>query len=211
MAVYTVTHGIHLDGVSAVQTLTPVDNVRLGDSVTVAGAGAKFNVTGPVISVEPFEYTGKDEDGYLQFDYDSPKPNQVLYEVAGQSNDDSYNELDGTLTYTASVTWIVNADVTAWLGITSATANDTAFITTCVAASNAWCYRKRKEAGYTDATASAPSDDVKLGTVMYAATLYRERGSVDSFASFDGMGSFPIPSTLGRIMQLLGCGRAQVA
>jgi hypothetical protein len=47
---------------------------------------------------------------------------------------------------------------------------------------------------------------------MYAATLYRERGSVDSFASFDSMAVGASPSaTLGRIMQLLGCGRAQVA
>jgi hypothetical protein len=211
MAVYTVTHGIHLDGVSAVQTLTSVDNVRLGDSVTVAGAGAKFNATAAIISVEPYAYTGKDDDGYLQFDYDDPRPNQVLYEVANQTDDDGYYELDGTLTYTATVTWVVDADVTAWLGISSATANDTAFITTCTAAANAWCYRKRKEAGYTDATNTSPSADVKLGTIMYAGTLYRERGSVDSFASFDGMGSLPIPATLGRIMQLLGCGRAQVA
>jgi len=135
----------------------------------------------------------------------------VLYEVANQTDDDGYYELDGTLTYTATVTWVVDADVTAWLGVSSATANDTAFITTCTAAANAWCYRKRKEAGYTDATNTSPSADVKLGTIMYAATLYRERGSVDSFASFDGMGSLPIPATLGRIMQLLGCGRAQVA
>jgi hypothetical protein len=46
---------------------------------------------------------------------------------------------------------------------------------------------------------------------MYAATLYRERGSADSFASFDAMSSIPIPSTMGRIMALIGCGRPQVA
>lgn len=211
MAVYTVTHGIHLDGVSAVQTLTSLDDVRLGDTVTVAGAGAKFNGAFSILSLEPYAYTGKDEDGYLQFNYDEAKPNQVLYEVSGQTNDTAYYELNGTLTYTPTVTWITDADVTAWLGISSATSNDSAFITTCVAASNVFCARKRKEAGYTDAYNTAPSADVKLGTVMYAATLYRERGSVDSFASFDGMGSIPIPTTLGRIMQLLGCGRAQVA
>jgi hypothetical protein len=46
---------------------------------------------------------------------------------------------------------------------------------------------------------------------MYAALLYRERGSADSFASFDSMGTFPVPSALGRILQLLGVGRPQVA
>jgi hypothetical protein len=110
------------------------------------------------------------------------------------------------------VSWIVAADVTSWLGIDVATANDTAFVTVCVNASNAWCYRKRREAGYIDSMTTVPSADVKLGATMYAATLYRERGSVDSFASFDSMGIPAAPSaTLGRIMQLLGCGRAQVA
>jgi hypothetical protein len=115
------------------------------------------------------------------------------------------------LTYTQSVSWIIASDVLSWLGIDVATANDTAFVTVCVSASNSWCYRKRREAGYIDSMTTVPSADVKLGTIMYAATLYRERGSVDSFASFDAMGTFPVPSTLGRIMQLLGCGRAQVA
>jgi hypothetical protein len=116
------------------------------------------------------------------------------------------------LTYTQSVSWIVAADVTSWLGIDVATANDTAFVTVCVNASNAYSFRKRREAGYVDQMNVAPSADVKLGTVMYAATLYRERGSVDSFASFDSMAIGASPSaTLGRIMQLLGCGRAQVA
>jgi hypothetical protein len=47
---------------------------------------------------------------------------------------------------------------------------------------------------------------------MYAATLYRERGtSGDSYGSYDGFSNQPQPVTLARIMQLLGCGRAQVA
>jgi hypothetical protein len=82
----------------------------------------------------------------------------------------------------------------------------------CVSAANAWCFRKRREAGYTDSASTVPSADVELGTTMYAATLYRERGtSGDSYGGFDGMGNLPMPVTLHRIMQLLGCGRAQVA
>ncbi len=38
----------------------------------------------------------------------------------------------GTLTWTPTCTWITSSNVTEFLGITAATANDTAFIATCV-------------------------------------------------------------------------------
>jgi len=211
MSVYTITHGFHFDDVSAVQTLTPSE-VQPGDSVVINGAGAKFNGTFTVISVEEWAYIGKDQEGYLEFDYDVPKLNQVLYAVTGQLDDEAYAALAGTLTFTESITWTTSALVLAWLGIDVATANDTAFVAKCVSAANAWCFRKRREAGYTDLQGTVPSADVELGTTMYAATLYRERGtSGDSYGGFDGMGNLPMPVTLHRIMQLLGCGRAQVA
>ena len=211
MSVYTITHGFHYDDVSAVQTLTPSE-VQPGDSIVVNGAGAKFNGTFTVISVEEWEYIGKDQEGYLEFNYDVPKLNQVLYTHAGHDNDTEYAALAGTLTYTVTPAWTTSALVLSFLGIDVATANDTAFVAKCVSASNFWCYRKRREAGYTDPSASAPSADIEMAATLYAATLYRERGSVDSFASFDSMAIGASPSaTLGRIMQLLGCGRAQVA
>ena len=210
MAVSTITHVRRVDNYAAVQTLTDAA-VQVGDSVTIAAVAlAGFNATAVVLSTEPYYLDGVDQEGYLVFDYGIPRENQVVYANAGV--DVPYEAESGTLTYTESVTWIVSADVLAWLGIDTATANDTAFVATCVNASNAWCYRKRREGGYTDSMTTVPSADVKLGTIMYAATLYRERGSVDSFASFDSMGMGAAPSaTLGRIMQLLGCGRAQVA
>jgi hypothetical protein len=211
MSVYTITHGFHFDGVSAVQTLTPSE-VQPGDSVVIAGAGAKFNGTFTVISVEEWEYIGKDQQGYLEFNYDVPKLNQVLYAVTGQADDEEYAALAGTLTFTETITWTTSALVLSWLGIDVATANDTAFVAKCVSAANAWCFRKRREAGYTDQQGTVPSADVELGTTMYAATLYRERGtSGDAYGAFDGMGNLAQPVTLHRIMQLLGCGRAQVA
>jgi hypothetical protein len=211
MSVYTITHGFHFDDVSAVQTLTPSE-VQPGDSIVVAGAGAKFNGTFTVISVEEWEYIGKDQQGYLEFNYDVPKLNQVLYAVTGQADNEEYAALAGTLTFTETITWTTSALVLSWLGIDVATANDTAFVAKCVSAANAWCFRKRREAGYTDQQGTVPSADVELGTTMYAATLYRERGtSGDSYGGFDGMGNLPMPVTLHRIMQLLGCGRAQVA
>ena len=210
MAVSTITHVRRVDNYAAVQTLTDAE-VQAGDSVTIGSVAVTgFNATATVVSTEPYYLDGVDEEGYLVFDYSDPRPNQIVYANSGV--DVEYQAASGTLTYTQSVTWIVAADVLAWLGIDTATANDTAFVTTCVNASNAWCYRKRREAGYVDSMSTVPSADVKLGAVMYAATLYRERGSVDSFASFDSMAIGASPSaTLGRIMQLLGCGRAQVA
>jgi hypothetical protein len=211
MSVYTITHGFHFDDVSAVQTLTPSE-VQPGDSIVVAGAGVKFNGTFTVISVEEWAYIGKDQEGYLEFDYDVPKLNQVLYAVTGQADNESYAALAGTLTFTETITWTTSALVLSWLGIDVATANDTAFVAKCVSAANAWCFRKRREAGYTDLQGTVPSPDVELGTTMYAATLYRERGtSGDAYGAFDGMGNLAQPVTLHRIMQLLGCGRAQVA
>jgi hypothetical protein len=211
MSVYTITHGFHFDDVSAVQTLTPSE-VQPGDSIVVAGAGGKFNGTFTVISVEEWAYIGKNDEGYLEFDYDVPKLNQVLYAHGGHNDDQSYAALAGTLTFTETITWTTSALVLSWLGIDVATANDTAFVAKCVSAANAWCFRKRREAGYTDLQGTVPSADVELGTTMYAATLYRERGtSGDAYGAFDGMGNLAQPVTLHRIMQLLGCGRAQVA
>jgi hypothetical protein len=211
MSVYTITHGFHFDDVSAVQTLTPSE-VQPGDSVVIAGAGVKFNGTFTVISVEEWEYIGKDQQGYLEFNYDVPKLNQVLYAVTGQADDEEYAALAGTLTFTETITWTTSALVLSFLGIDVATANDTAYIAKCVSASNYWCFRKRREAGYTDQQGTVPSPDVELAATLYAGQLYRERGtSGDAYAGFDGMGNLPMPVTLHRIMQLLGCGRAQVA
>jgi hypothetical protein len=211
MSVYTITHGFHFDDVSVVQTLTPSE-VQPGDSIVVAGAGAKFNGTFTVISVEEWEYIGKDQQGYLEFNYDVPKLNQVLYAVTGQADDQEYAALAGTLTFTESITWTTSALVQSFLGIDVATANDTLYIAKCVSASNFFCFRKRREAGYTDQQGTVPSPDVELGATLYAAQLYRERGtSGDAYGAFDGMGNLALPVNLARIMQLLGCGRAQVA
>jgi hypothetical protein len=46
---------------------------------------------------------------------------------------------------------------------------------------------------------------------MYAGSLYRQRGSVDSFASFEAMGSGAPTASMGEIMRLLGINRSQVA
>jgi hypothetical protein len=210
MSVNTIIYAARVDNFAAVQTLT-LAPVQPGDSITIAGVtDTTFNTTATVFSIEAYELVSVDEYGVLEFDYDNPKPNQIIYANTGSTV--VYDTAVGTVTYTVSPAWTTSALVLSWLGIDVATANDTAFVAKCVSASNYWCFRKRREAGYTDAQGTVPSPDVELAATMYAATLYRERGtSGDAYAGFDGMGNTPMPVTLHRIMQLLGCGRAQVA
>jgi hypothetical protein len=209
MSVNTIIYAGRVGNFAAVQTLT-LSEVEVGDTVVIAGVtDTSFNGTVTVFSIEAYELIEVDQYGVLVFDYDVSKPNQIIYANTGA--DVEYDTAVGTVTYSVSPVFTTSALVLSWLGIDVATANDTAFVAKCVSASNFWCYRKRREAGYTDALTS-PSADVELGATMYAATLYRERGtSGDSFGAFDGMGNLAQPVTLHRIMQLLGCGRAQVA
>jgi hypothetical protein len=210
MSVNTIIYAGRVGNFAAVQTLT-LSEVEVGDSVVIAGVtDTTFNGTVTVFSIEAYELIEVDQYGVLVFDYEVSKPNQIIYANAG--TDVEYDTATGTVTYTVSPAWTTSALTLSWLGIDVATANDTAFVAKCVSAANAWCFRKRREAGYTDSASTVPSADVELGTTMYAATLYRERGtSGDAYGAFDGMGNLSQPVTLHRIMQLLGCGRAQVA
>ena len=208
MATYDLAFHTRLDGYAVLQTLVET-GIQVGDSVVIAGADHGFSGTHKIVSTQDFEFIGVSEEGDLLFDSDVIRLYQFLYVNAGDDFDRSI--ATGTVTFTPSISWCTNAMVLEFLGIDVATANDTAFITTCVAAANSYIYRKRREAGYTDSQSTVPDASVKLGTILYASTLYRERGSADSFASFDAMSSIPIPSTMGRIMALIGCGRPQVA
>jgi hypothetical protein len=208
MPVYAITHRQVTDDYLVVQTLEGTD-VGIGQSVTVAGLGATLNGTYTVLDVPTYRYIGVDDEGDWIFDPDEIILNQLL--MAKTHADVARGPVSGTLTSTPVCTWIVDADVVAWLGIASATSNDTSFITSCVSAANAYAYRRRREAGYFDSLTTVPGGDVKLGTVMFAGSLYRERGSVDSFASFEQMGN-PVPfGSNGQINRLLGVNRSQVA
>jgi hypothetical protein len=208
MATYDLAFHTRLDGVAVLQTFVET-GIQVGDSVVIAGANHGFSTTAKIISTEDYEFLGVDEYGDLQFDSEIIHLYQFLYKNTG--DDYERSTATGTVTFTPSVSWITSSDVLSFLGIDVATANDTAFIAVCVNASNSYIFRKRRESGYTDSQSTVPDAAVKLGGILYAATLYRERGSADSFASFDSMSSIPIPSTMGRIMALIGCGRPQVA
>jgi hypothetical protein len=133
----------------------------------------------------------------------------VTYEVKGNQDDIVTTSVSGAV-LSAEVTWIDADDVEVFLGIATATANDTAFLAEVVSAANCFAFRRRYEAGYKDSPTASPCPSAKMGTVLYASSLYRERGSVDSFQSYDAM-SMPQPSlSMGRVLQLLGVGRPQI-
>ena len=208
MATFTVTHAQRVDGIAVFQTLENTD-ITIGQTIVVANVGNGFNGTFIVQAIPTFYFHGVGIQGDYEYDYDVTILNQLLVINAGTNvNRDTAT---GQITWTQTCTWTTVAAVQEFLGIASATANDTAFITTCVAAANAWCFKRRNQAGYHDSLTTVPDGSVLLGTTLYAAGLYRERGTTgDSYASFQDMSGPPL-MTLGRVNQLLGVKRSQVA
>lgn len=210
MATFSITHRMRLDGVAVIQTLTATD-VTVGQSVTVAGVGSGLDGTFTVVAVPTALLIEITDEGDPIYDYNILIPNQLMYLDSG--SDVTRDSIDpfGTLTWTPTCTWITSSNVTEFLGIAAATANDTAFIATCVTAANAWAYRKRQEAGYRDSLTTSPGGDITLGTTLFAASMYRRRGSIDGFQSFDVMDTTSPALSMGDIHKLLGINRSQVA
>ena len=208
MAVYSVTQKYLIDNYAVLQLLTPSE-IAVGESITVASVDATFNGTYTVRALPQYLYIGIDTEGDLLYDYQVPVQNQVLY--AKTASDVTRVAATGTITYTQTCTWITSQNILDWLGITVATAGDQTFTTTCAAAANAFCYRRRQEAGYIDSLTTVPSQDVFLGSVMYGGMLYKSRGTVDVFSSFQDMGQTPVVGMNGQIKQLLGIDRPACA
>jgi hypothetical protein len=208
MAVYSITHKYLIDNYAVVQLLTDAE-IELGASVVLAGVDATFNGTYTVRALPQYLYVGIDTEGDLLYDVNIPIANQVL--VAKTADDVARTAATGTLTITQTCTWVTAANLEDWIGIGTATAADAAFLTVCAAAASQFCWRRRMEAGYVDSLTTVPSQDVFLGTQMYGGALYRQRGSVDQYASFQNMGVTPVMGLNGMIRQLLGIDRPQVA
>ena len=208
MAAYTVTHKQLTDNYAVLQLLTEAE-IEVGASVVITDVNATFNGTFIVYALPQYAFLGVDEEGDLLFDPLVTIPNQVLY--AKTADDVARSAATGTLTLTQVCTWVTAANLEDWLGIGTATAADAAFLTVCASAASQFCWRRRMEAGYVDSLVTVPSQDVFLGTQMYGGALYRQRGSVDQFASFQNMGMTPVAGLNGMIRQLLGIDRPQVA
>ena len=207
--VYQVAHKTLIDNYAVLETLTP-NEVYVGASIVIAGVDATFNGTVTVLDVPEFLFIGVDEYGDLLFNYEVPVPFQILY--AKTAANVTRTTATGTVTLgTISCTWVTAQQVEDWLGIGTASALDTTFLTQCAAAANDFCFQRRLESGYIDAKATSPSNSVTLGTIAYGGFLYRQRGAVTDFASFDGL---PAGNSVGlspMIKQLLGIPRPQVA
>ena len=210
MATYKTATKQLLDNYACISTLESSE-IALGESVTVSGLAAPFSGTFTVLALPQYQFIGVDgETGEFLYDTNIAVPNQLLYACTGTAVE-FVADYSGVVTYTQTCTWITATDIEDWIGIGTATAGDTTFLTICAAASNAFCYRRRQEVGYADSLTVVPSQDVKLATVMYGGALYRQRGSVDQFASFQNMGVTPVSGLNGMIRQLLGIDRPQVA
>jgi len=208
MAAYTVTHKQLTDNYAVLQLLTEAE-IEVGASVVITGVDATFNGTYIVYALPHYAFLGTDDEGDLLFDPAVSIPNQVLY--AKTAADVARVASSGTLTITQVCTWVTSQMLEDWIGIGTATAGDAAFLTICASACSQFAWRRRMEAGYVDSLTVVPSQDVLLGTQMYGGALYRQRGSMDQFASFQNMGTTPVMGLNGMIRQLLGIDRPQVA
>ena len=212
MSTFTVTHQQITDNVAVVQTLESTD-ILVGQEITLSGCDASINGVHTVFQIPIYYFTGVDSTGDYMFNDQILFKNQILFQLVDDNIQRSAVDPVGSLQWTTPTEceWCDVADLTEFLGIAGATANDTAFMTTSVNAANAWCFKRRSQAGYKDDLVNVPDAAVLAGTVLMAASLYRERGSIDSFASFQDMTISAPVASMGRINSLLGIKRAQVA
>ena len=210
MATYTSASKQLISNYACISTLEPTE-IGIGENITVSGLAAPFAGTHKVLDLPQYEFTGVDPTtGEFLFNPEVARPNQVMYAATG-ANVNYVVDYSGTITYTQVCTWVSATDVEDWLGIGTATTADATFLTLCAAAASAFCFLRRQEAGYKDSLTVLPSTAVGLGTRAYGGFLYRQRGSVTDFASFDGMVSGGSNGLSPMIKQLLGVNRAQVA
>jgi hypothetical protein len=110
------------------------------------------------------------------------------------------------------VLWADVDDVLGYLGVEPANQLDEDYLEVSVQAGNEWCYDRRRISGYDDLPNAVPNPSAKLATVLMSASLYRERGSVESFQSFaEFPTNVPIGGGLGQIQRLLGVNKPRIA
>ena len=208
MAAYSVVQKQLVDNFAVLVLLTPAE-IEVGATIVVTNVDATFNGSYTVRDLPEYLLVGVDQFGDFIFDPLVPIANQVLY--ARTADDVPRQAASGTVTITQVATWVSAQDLYDYLGIGVATQSDANYLTICAAAASQFSWRRRMESGYVDSLTTVPSQDVKLGAIMYGSAMYRARGSVESFASFQDMGVSPVTGLNGIIRQLLGIDRPQVA
>lgn len=178
-----VTHGVAVAGVHTL-TLADVDGLYVGYKVKFAGCGV-FDGTHDLTDVDATAKT---------VEYHTGNQNHPAADLHGQAS--------------VIVQWIDPADVEVFLGV----ASDTDWLDYCTDAANEFCWGRRQAANYKlDLPTVVPNARVFEGVVLYAGSIYRERGSVDSYASFAEIPISPPIGTMGRVKQLLGVERPSFA
>ena len=211
MTAYSITAHQRTDGYAVVQTLTDTE-IQPGQTITISGCAHGLNGNHTVLFCPQYAYLGVDgETGEWLYDTLNPRPNQLLFEDDGADLEWGV-DLAGVVTWSPTCTWIDANDIEDYLAIPLTSAGDAAFLVQCASAANAFAYRRRWEAGYLqDSLTTSPGGDVTLGTIMIGAAYFRQRGSYNQIASFDGMGVAPPQGLSPMVMQLLGINRPQVA
>ena len=187
--------------------------IVVGENITVSGLAAPFAGTFKVLDLPQYEFTGVDPTtGEFQFNPEVARPNQIIYAATG-ANVNYVVDYTGSVVYTQTCTWISVADLVTFLGVTiSNPSDDYTLATQSTNAANMFCYRRRQESSYKDSLSVSPGTDATLGTLMYAAALWRSRGSIETaYASFDTMGTPTQQSLTPIVKQLLGIPRPAVA
>lgn len=175
------------------------------DVVTLGVDSAALLSVGQIVVVTGTDYNKV--NGHHQLTTVNTTTNKITYDVHNLA--DITEKVSGGVV-SASISWCDTDDVEIWLGIDTATTNDAAFLDYCTNAGNSYAFRLRHEAGYKDSPLAAPSPDAKLGTIQLAAIYYRQRGSVDSFQSFEQLGTGALPfGSMATIRQLLGVNKPQ--
>ncbi len=208
MSVYQITYEQRVDNYGVVTLLVNAPLI-VGQDITTAGLGHGLDGNHVIYALPQYLVTGVDEYGQVVVNQNIAIPNQVVFFDSGP--DVERAAVTGATLATGVCTWIDETDVQEWIGITVATEEEETFLEICAQSSCDFIYRRRQEAGYDDSLSTPPSESVKLGTTMYAGALYRQRGSIDTFASFDGMSTATITGLSPIIKQLCGIDRPQVA
>jgi hypothetical protein len=207
-ATYTLQTAVIVPGYVCVTTLTP-NEIVVGATITIAGWDALYNGVKTVYAMPQYLPINVDTEGLIEYDTSYPLANAVMW--AESETPMELQAITGTVSFTQTCTWITAADIEAYLTVPLLGSGDQTFLTQCASAANAFCYRRRQESGYIDSLTTSPSGDVTLGTIMYGSALFRQKGSINDFASFTDMGSAPVVGLSGLVKQLLGINRPQVA
>lgn len=176
-----------LTGNTAAIVLASVAGLETGYTIDVAGIGSPFDGTWSIATVNTATST---------ITYARTAANVPQVAVSG--------------VVTVPVTWIDTDDVLTFLGIGPAEQVDSDWLTIVVDSANDWSFDRRQASGYSDVPNACPSPRVRTGVILYAANLYKQRGSIDGFQSFNSMEPVQQIGTSMDVFRLLGINKPQV-